>query len=223
MRTSLAIAGSDERFSPRRIYCVGRNYAAHVREMNEGADPRDPPFFFQKPTDALVETGATVPYPPMTNDLQYEVELVAAIIGGGRNISVETALSHVGFYGIGIDLTRRDLQFRAREKGWPWEMGKSFDHSAPMGPLSEVAAVGHDTRLITLSVDGEVRQKSTTARMIWSVAEIVANLSCQYKLQPGDLIMTGTPEGVGAVRPGQRIDAHAEGLSPLSITIGDPE
>jgi len=221
--TSLAIIGRDDRFAVRRIYCVGRNYAAHVREMNEGADPRDPPFFFQKPTDALVETGATVPYPPMTDDLQFEVELVAAITTGGRDIAVETALDHVGFYAIGIDLTRRDLQFRAREKGWPWEMGKSFDRSAPIGPLSAAGDVGHDTRAITLSVDGDMRQNSKTDHMIWSVAEIVANLSRQYRLMPGDLIMTGTPEGVGALRVGQRIEARADGLTPLSITIGDPE
>ena len=220
MTTSLAIMGRDARFTPRRIYCVGRNYAAHVMEMNEGADPRDPPFFFQKPTDALVETGSTIPYPPMTDDLQYEVELVAAIAVGGQNIAVESALDHVGFYGIGIDLTRRDLQFRSREKSWPWEMGKSFDHSAPVGPLSAASSIGHGTRSISLSVDGEMRQNSTTDHMIWSVTEIVANLSRYYLLVPGDLIMTGTPEGVGAVIPGQTIEAIAEGIQPLSITIG---
>ncbi|WP_108484897.1 fumarylacetoacetate hydrolase family protein [Oceaniglobus ichthyenteri] len=223
MTATLAITGRDERFTVRRIYCVGRNYAAHILEMNEGADPRDPPFFFQKPTDAVVETGATVPYPPMTDDLQFELELVAAITTGGREITVENALNHVGYYAIGIDLTRRDLQFRAREKSWPWEMGKSFDHSAPIGPLCPVGDAGHDTRAITLSVDGTERQNSTTAHMIWSVAEIIANLSRQYKLQPGDVIMTGTPEGVGAVTPGQKIKARADGLPPLSITIGGPE
>ncbi len=219
--TSLAIAGSQARFPVRRVYCVGRNYAAHVREMNEGADPRDPPFFFQKPADAVVETGGTAAYPPLTDDLHHEVELVAAIGIGGADIPEAKALDHVAFYGVGIDLTRRDLQFRAREKGWPWEMGKSFDQSAPVGPLTPAAQAGHGPRGITLTVDGALRQSSTTDHMIWSLAEIVAKLSEQYRLEPGDLILTGTPAGVGAVRPGAVLEAKADGLAPLTVTIGE--
>lgn len=222
-RPSLAVKGTAARFPVRRIYCVGRNYAAHVREMNEGADPRDPPFFFQKPADALVQSGAIVPYPAATEDLQFEVELVAAIGTGGADIGRQAALDHVAFYGVGIDLTRRDLQFRAREKSWPWEMGKSFDHSAPIGPLVPAEAAGHGRRKISLSVNGTPRQQSDTDHMIWSVAEIVAELSRQYRLVPGDLIMTGTPEGVGRVGVGDVLLAEAEGLEPLSVSIGESE
>ncbi len=220
-QASLAIAGSDQRFPVRRVYCVGRNYSRHVMEMNEGADPRDPPFFFQKPADAVVGDGATVPYPPLTDDLQHEVELVACIGTGGADIPVDRALDHVAFYGVGIDLTRRDLQFRAREKSWPWEMGKSFDHSAPIGPLTPADTAGHGVRGISLSVNGAVRQQSDTAHMTWSVAEIVAELSRQYRLEPGDIILTGTPEGVGALVPGDVVEARADGLAPLTLTIGD--
>lgn len=216
---SLAVAGSADRFPVRRIYCVGRNYLAHVREMQEGADERDPPFFFQKPADALVESGATIPYPPATVSFHHEVELVAAIGVGGERIALERALDHVWGYAVGIDLTRRDLQFTAREKSWPWEMGKSFDRSAPIGALVPAAVCGHGVREIALSVNGEPRQHSTTAYMTWSVAEIVAEISEQYRLEPGDLIMTGTPEGVGPLRPGDRAEATCEGLPPLSLTI----
>jgi allantoinase len=173
-QASLAISGTQSRFPVRRVYCVGRNYEKHVLEMNEGADLRDPPFFFQKPADAIVEDGATVPFPPMTDDLQHEVELVACIGTGGANIPVADALDHVAFYAVGIDLTRRDLQFRAREKSWPWEMGKSFDHSAPIGPLTPVSEAGHGVRGISLSVNGVERQNSDTAHMTWSVAEVIS-------------------------------------------------
>jgi fumarylpyruvate hydrolase len=217
---SLAIAGSGARFPVRRVYCVGRNYAAHVREMNGGTDPRDPPFFFLKPADAVVETGGTVPYPPGTESLHHEVELVAAIGTGGASIPAAEALGHVGFYGVGIDLTRRDLQTIAKGKGWPWEMGKAFDHSAPIGPLTPAAQAGHHTREISLTVDGRPRQTSTTDHMIWSVAEIVARLSEQYRLVAGDIILTGTPEGVGPVGPGAVLEAQAAGLAPLTVTIG---
>ncbi|MCU4652065.1 fumarylacetoacetate hydrolase family protein [Roseibacterium sp. SDUM158016] len=219
-QVSLAISGTTARFPVRRVYCVGRNYEKHVLEMNEGADLRDPPFFFQKPADAVVEDGATVPFPPMTEDLQHEVELVACIGTGGANIAVADALDHVAYYAVGIDLTRRDLQFRAREKSWPWEMGKSFDHSAPIGVLTPVSEAGHGVRGISLSVNGTERQNSDTAHMTWSVAEVVSRLSEQYRLEPGDIIMTGTPEGVGVIGPGDVVVARADGLPPLSITIG---
>ena len=216
---SLAVVGTTERFPIRRVYCVGRNYLAHVREMNEGADERDPPFFFQKPADAVVETGETVPYPPGTESLHFEVELVAAIGRDGADIAEADALDHVWGYAVGIDMTRRDLQFLAREKSWPWEMGKSFDHSAPIGPLTPAAEAGHGVRTLSLTLNGETRQHSTTAHMTWSVPEIVAKLSQQYRLVAGDLIMTGTPEGVGAVRPGARLEATCTGLAPLTVEI----
>lgn len=217
---SLAVAGTDGRFPVRRVYCVGRNYLAHVREMNEGADERDPPFFFQKPRDAVVEDGGRVPYPPMTKSFHYEGELVIAIGTAGANITPERALDHVFGYGVGIDLTRRDLQTVAKDKGWPWEMGKSFDRSAPCGPIARAADVGHrGDRGIVLTVNGATRQSSTIAHMTWSVPEIIAKLSEQYELQPGDLIMTGTPEGVGAVGPGDAIELRVEDLPPLRIVI----
>jgi len=219
-RATLPVVGSSDLFPVRRIYCVGRNYLAHVREMKEGADERDPPFFFQKPADAIVHDRETAPYPPGTANLHHEVELVVAIAKGGANIPLEAAHEHVYGYGVGIDLTRRDLQTVAKDKGWPWEMGKSFDRSAPIGALTPASATGHGDRRITLAVNGKTRQDSTTAHMTWSVAEIIAQLSRQYTLAPGDLIMTGTPEGVGAVVAGDRIEAAIDGLATLSVTIG---
>jgi fumarylpyruvate hydrolase len=218
--TSLAVTGQSARFPVRRIYCVGRNYLAHVREMN--GDERDPPFFFQKPADAIVPHGGTVPYPLGTEDLHHEVELVVAIGTGGDRIAEAAALEHVWGYAVGIDLTRRDLQAIAKEKRWPWEMGKAFDHGAPIGDLTPAAEAGHGVRDISLEVDGAVRQHSTTEHMIWSVPEIVAKLSLHYHLMPGDLIMTGTPEGVAAVGPGARLSARCTGLAPLDVTIGAP-
>ena len=217
---TLPIAGGSDAFPVRRIYLVGRNYLEHVREMKEGADERDPPFFFQKPRDAIMPDGATVPYPSATQSLHYELELVAAIGTGGRNIPSARALDHVYGYAIGIDLTRRDLQTIAKDKGWPWEMGKSFDHSAPCGPVHPAGDVGHGPRKIALKVNGAVRQNSTTAKMTWSVSEIISKLSEQYELAPGDIIYTGTPEGVGAVVPGDRLEGAIEGLGTLTISIG---
>jgi fumarylpyruvate hydrolase len=217
---SLAVEGEQARFPVRRIYCVGRNYLAHVREMNEGADERDPPFFFQKPRDSIVEDGGSVPYPALTKSLHHEVELVVAIAKGGANIPQAEALDHVYGYGVGIDLTRRDLQTVAKDKGWPWEMGKSFDHSAPCGPVHPAGDVGHGPRTIGLKVNGALRQNSTTAKMTWSVSEIISKLSEQYELAPGDIIYTGTPEGVGAVVPGDRLEGAIEGLGTLTISIG---
>ena len=216
---SLPVVGSDARFPVRRIYCVGRNYLAHVREMKEGADERDPPFFFQKPRDAIVPDGAEIPYPPLTKNLHHEVELVVGVGTGGANIPVARALEHVFGYGVGVDLTRRDLQTIAKDKGWPWEMGKAFDASAPLAALTPAAQAGHDVRTITLRVSGAIRQRSTTAHMTWSVAEIISNLSTHYRLEPGDVILTGTPEGVGPLLPGDRVEAEVEGLAPLSFII----
>ena len=220
---SLPIAGASERFPVRRIYCVGRNYLDHIREMKEG-DERDPPFFFQKPSDAVVESGASIPYPPDTEDFQFEVEFVVAIGRGGRNIALADALDHVFGYAVGIDLTRRDRQREMRALMLPWERGKAFDASAPCGPIHRASETGPIARgAITLEVDGQTRQRGDLAKMIWNVAEIVANLSASYALAPGDLIMTGTPAGVGPVRVGERLRGRIEGLTDLVVTIGPKE
>ena len=221
--TTVPILGADAAFQVRRIYCVGRNYLDHIREMKE-ADERDPPFFFQKPTDAIVPDGATIPYPPFTADYQFEIELVVAIGRGGRNIPVADALSHVFGYAIGLDMTRRDRQREAREKQLPWEMGKSFDQSAPCGPLHRAATCPRlDRGAITLAVNGQERQRGDLAAMIWNTPEIIAQLSAQYALAPGDLIFTGTPAGVGPVVPGDVLQGRIDGLGSLTITIGPAE
>jgi fumarylpyruvate hydrolase len=218
---ALPIVGSNVQFGIRRIYCVGRNYADHIREMKE-ADERDPPFFFQKPADSIVQEGSVVPYPPFTEDFQYEVELVVAIGRGGLDIPVEAALNHVFGYAIGLDMTRRDRQREANKRGLPWEVGKSFDHSAPCGPIHPAASVGHiGSGQISLAVNGKERQRGDIAQMIWNVPEIVANLSQQYELVPGDLILTGTPAGVGPLVPGDRMVATVAGLGEVAFTIGE--
>lgn len=218
--TLLPVAGGGS-FPVRRVYCVGRNYVSHIREMKE-ADERDPPFFFQKPRDSIVSNGAVVPYPPDTEDFQFEVELVAAIGTGGRNIDATAGLDHVWGYAIGIDLTRRDRQRDARDLRLPWEVGKSFDASAPCGDLLPACRIGHPgTGCIALFVNEKERQRGDLKEMIWTVAEIVAQLSRQVMLQPGDLIFTGTPAGVGPVVPGDRIETHIDGLVPLTISIGE--
>lgn len=217
---ALPVVGSSDLFAVRRIYCVGRNYLDHIREMKE-ADERDPPFFFQKPTDALVQHGATIPYPPYTDDYQHEIELVVAIGRAGRDVSVAQAQDLVFGYGVGLEMTRRDRQREARDRAWPWEMGKSFDQSAPCGPLHPAHSVGHPRAgAITLSVNGIERQRGDLSQLIWSVPEIIANLSAQYELKPGDLIFTGTPAGVGPLVPGDRLEGAIEGLGTLSITVG---
>ena len=220
---ALPITGATSRFPVRRLYCVGRNYVSHIREMKEG-DERDPPFFFQKPADALVFDGGTVPYPPATIDFQYEVELVVAIGTAGAFIPLDDALNHVYGYAVGIDMTRRDLQREARERQLPWEPGKSFDHSAPCGPIfrkEDVGDIGSGT--IRLSVNGVPHQQADLKQMIWNVPEIIANLSKQYRLEPGDLIFTGTPAGVGPVQVNDRIEATIAGLGSLSVTIASKE
>lgn len=216
---TVEIAGSGTRFPVHRIYCVGRNYAAHAREM--GADPqREPPFFFTKPADAVVANGQPVPYPPRTANLHHEIELVVAIGRGGRDIPPENALAHVLGYAVGNDLTRRDLQSAARDAGRPWDIAKGFDHSAPVSAIRRVAEVGHPERgTIWLEVNGESRQRADLSEMIWDVAEIIAELSTLFELQPGDLIFTGTPAGVGPLERGDSLVGGIDGLETLRTTI----
>ncbi|HQO30365.1 MAG TPA: fumarylacetoacetate hydrolase family protein [Accumulibacter sp.] len=212
------IVGSDAFFPVRRVYCVDRNYADHAAEM--GADSREPPFFFSKPADALVPGGGEVPYPPATGNLQHEVELVVALAAGGADIPPEEALDKVFGYTVGLDLTRRDLQMRAKDKGHPWDMGKGFDHSAPIAALQPVAVVGHPARgPIWLQVNGQSRQNGDLAQMSWKVAEVIANLSTYVRLTAGDLIFTGTPAGVSAVTRGDRLTAGIAGIGELSVTL----
>jgi len=219
----VAVAGSEEVLPVRRIFCVGRNYAAHAREMGNDPD-RDPPFFFTKPADAVVMDGETVAYPPETGNFHYEAELVAAIGKAGRDISEEEALSHVWGYAIGNDLTRRDLQLAARDKGRPWDFGKAFDRSAVIGPVHPAEKVGHpDKGSIKLTVNGEVKQDADLSELIWSVPEVISILSHSIALQPGDLIMTGTPAGVGPLAEGDKCVVFIEGLGEITTTIGPRE
>ncbi|MCK6405620.1 MAG: fumarylacetoacetate hydrolase family protein [Rhodocyclaceae bacterium] len=218
---SLAVAASDARFPIRRVYCVGRNYADHAREMgaHEQADGREPPFFFSKPADAVVPEG-DVPYPPATANLQHEIELVVALGRGGANIPVAEALDCVFGYAAGLDLTRRDLQARAKEKGHPWDMGKGFDASAPTGALHAVAQTGHPrSGAVWLRVNGETRQTGDLADMSWNVAEIIANLSTFVRLAPGDLIFTGTPAGVSTVVRGDVLEGGVDGVGSLRVRL----
>ena len=222
-RVTLPVAGSDALFPVRRIYCVGRNYAAHAREM--GFDPdREPPFFFCKPDNAVVVVpdGQTVEvaYPSMTTEYHHEIELVAAIGKAGCDIPAERANEHVYGYAVGLDMTRRALQLELRDKGRPWELGKAFDQSAPTGPLHPAAKIGHPTRgAVWVQVDDQDRQRSDIAKLIWSVPEIIANLSTWFELRPGDLIFTGTPEGVGAVQRGQTLRGGIDGLGELQVKV----
>jgi fumarylpyruvate hydrolase len=220
---SATIAGSDQRFPVGRIFCVGRNYAAHAREM--GSDPdREPPFFFSKFAQALVPGGGPVPYPPMTANYHYEAELVIAIGKEGAALSPASALAIVYGYATGLDMTRRDLQFEARDKGRPWDTGKNFAFSAPLGTIRPVEGHGHvDKGPIRLTVNGEVRQQADLTDLIWSSAEIIAHLSKYERLLPGDLIYTGTPAGVGPVEPTDIVEVTIEGLEPLKVTIQEPE
>ncbi|MGC4027680.1 MAG: fumarylacetoacetate hydrolase family protein [Steroidobacteraceae bacterium] len=218
-RVSVAVKGSEDRFPVRRIFCVGRNYAEHAREM--GGDPqREPPFFFTKPADALTESGVAVPYPPGTADLHHEVELVVAIGRGGARIAEEHALQHVFGYAVGNDLTRRDLQSAARKAGRPWDMAKGFDASAQIGRISAVERSGHPGDVaIWLAVNGAERQRSQLGQMIWPVPGIIAALSELVALAPGDLIYTGTPHGVGALSVGDEVSAGIDGLDELTFRI----
>ena len=219
-RPSLPILGDDRRFPVRRIFCVGRNYAAHAREM--GMDPaREDPIFFMKPASAVVEDGAVVPFPPATTELHHEVELVVAIGRPARELGEEEARDIIFGYAVGNDLTRRDLQRRMRELRGPWEIAKAFDASAPVGAIAPAARIGHPARgRIRLAVNGTVRQDADIAEMIWPVPRILARLSRLFALAPGDLVFTGTPEGVGPLQPGDAVEAEIEGVGRLGHRIG---
>jgi fumarylpyruvate hydrolase len=216
---SVAVAGSSARFPVRRVFCVGRNYAAHAREM--GSDPnREPPFFFTKPADAVVPASGAVPYPPSTNDMHHEIELVVALKAGGKDIDAAQALDLVWGYGVGLDLTRRDLQAVAKDAGRPWDMAKGFDASAPCGPLHPVSDVGHPAQArIWLEVNGTLRQEGNLDEMIWPIADVIASLSRLVTLAPGDLIYSGTPSGVGALQPGDRVRGGVDGVDTFELTI----
>ena len=221
-QVAVPVVGSDALFPVRRLYCVGRNYAAHAREM--GADERDPPFFFCKPDNTIVvcPPGRTVevPYPGHTSDYQHEIELVAAIGKGGRDIPVARANEHVFGYAVGLDMTRRDLQSQMKKQGRPWEVGKAFDQSAPIGPIHPAAKIGHPKQgALWVQVDGLDRQRSDIELVIWSVPETIAQLSTLFELQPGDLIYTGTPEGVNAVVRGQTMRGGIDGLGEILVKV----
>lgn len=219
---TVAVDGQAARFPVRRILCVGRNYASHAREM--GGDPdREPPFFFMKPADAVVDSGSVVPYPPETHDLHHEIELVVAIGARAFELPARQATSVIWGYAVGIDLTRRDLQKHAKEKARPWEWAKAFDHSAPVAPVRPVSEMGHLEREdIWLSVNGELRQQASLSEMIWSVPEIISVASRFVALEPGDLLFTGTPEGVGPLLPGDRVRGGVTSLVDIAIDIGPP-
>ena len=222
-QASAAIAGQAKRFPIRRIFCVGRNYAAHAREMGKDPD-REAPFFFTKPADAIVDTGASIPFPPETSNLHYEIELVVAIGTGGADIEVGKALDHVYGYAVGIDLTRRDLQQAAKDAGRPWDWGKAFDLSAPCAPLHTVEKVGHPAKgRIWLAVNGTVKQDADLTELIWPVRDIIAILSRSMTLKPGDLIMTGTPAGVGKIVAGDHVTGGIDGLGEIALTLEDAE
>jgi len=218
---AVMVAGSPKLFPVRRIWCVGRNYLEHIREM--GQDEREAPFFFAKPADALVSDGSTVPYPPLTKDLHFEVELVAALKSGGRKVPAARANDLIFGYAVGIDLTRRDLQIASRDIKRPWEIGKAFDASAPCGPLRSAQEIGHPAKgRIRLSVNGQVRQDGDLGQMIWNVPETIEKLSEMVELAAGDLIFTGTPSGVGATAPGDRLECEIDRVGKLSVKIGPP-
>jgi fumarylpyruvate hydrolase len=218
-QASVPVVGGG-RFPVRRIFCVGRNYAEHVREMG-GNPEREAPFFFTKPADAVLTGGADMPYPPQTANLHHEMELVVAIGVGGTDIPVEQALAHVWGYAAGIDMTRRDLQNDAKAARRPWDMSKGFDHSAPLGLLAPASRLPDPTNgAIELKVNGTIRQSSDLSQMIWSVAETVAFLSSFVTIAPGDLIFTGTPEGVGAVQRGDLLEGSVAGVGTVSVRIG---
>ncbi|MGQ0622176.1 MAG: fumarylacetoacetate hydrolase family protein [Panacagrimonas sp.] len=218
--SSLSVLGQDRRFPVNRIFCVGRNYAAHAREM--GHDEREPPFFFMKPASAAVDASAptSIPYPSMTSNFHHEIELVVAIGKSGAAIPIEQALEFVFGYAVGLDMTRRDLQFQARDKGRPWEFGKSFTASAPVGAISCASEIGHlKAGAISVAVNDKTRQSSDIGLMIWNVAESIAYLSRYEALQAGDLIMTGTPEGVGPVVVGDEMLGQIEGLRGIRVKV----
>ncbi len=220
-QASLPVDGQSERFPVRRVFCVGRNYADHAREMGNDPD-REPPFFFAKPADAVVPAEGTVPYPPLTADLHHEIELVVAIGTGGVSIDPASALDHVWGYAAGVDLTRRDLQAVAKKMSRPWENAKGFDASGPTTPLVPASRIGHPASgRIWISVNGDVRQQGDLAEQIWAVPDIIAHLSQSVRLEPGDIIFTGTPAGVAALQPGDRVEGGIDGIASFRFTIGD--
>jgi len=222
IRPAVPIEGTDETFPVHRIYCVGQNYVAHAREM--GSDPdREPPFYFMKPADAVVESGATIPWPSRTANLHHEVELVVAIGKAGSDIAAIEALEHVFGYAVGIDLTRRDLQAAAKAAGRPWDTAKGFDRSAPLSAIHQAADIGHpESGRIWLAVNDVVRQDGDLSQMIWRVAEAIAELSRYFELKAGDLLFTGTPAGVGALGPGDRLAGGIEGVGEIRLRIAAP-
>ena len=218
IRPSLPVRGTSERFPVRRIYCIGRNYADHAIEM--GHDPeKEPPFFFQKNAENIDSSGE-FPYPPETNDVHFEVEMIVALKSGGANIEIADAMQLVFGYGVGLDMTRRDLQGEMKKLGRPWEIGKAFERSAPMGPLVSIDETGQlDSGVISLSVDGTVRQNGDLNQMIWKVPEQIAYLSRFYDIAAGDLIMSGTPAGVGSIHKGEIMECRVDGLDPFVVKV----
>ncbi len=216
---AVSVRGRSERFPVRRIFCVGRNYAEHAREM--GMDPeREPPFFFTKPADAIVADGSRIAFPSRTANLHHEIELVLALGSGGRDIQTANALGHIFGYAVGLDLTRRDLQAAARKEGRPWDTAKGFDQSAPISAIVPAADIGHPRRgRILLAVNGGVRQQGDISDMIWKIPEIVAELSTYFELAAGDLIYSGTPAGVGPIEPGDQLEGSIEGIGTLALSI----
>jgi fumarylpyruvate hydrolase len=215
--TTLAVTGTDAPFPVARVYCVGRNYAEHSIEMGHDPD-REPPFFFMKPADAVVPPGR-LPFPTRTRELHHEIELVVALREGGRDIPEERALDHVFGYAVGLDMTRRDLQAEAKKAGRPWDMAKGFDQSAPTGSIRTVEDIGHPTKgAVWLRINGEPRQEGDLEQQIWTVPETISLLSTLVSLRPGDLIMTGTPKGVGQVEPGDHLEGHIDGVGDLSVS-----
>lgn len=219
---SIAVAGTAQRFAIRRVFCVGRNYAAHAREMGNDPD-REPPFFFCKPADAVVAAEGVLPYPSLTKNLHHEIEMVVAMGRGGRDIDSAQALSHVWGYGVGLDLTRRDLQDEAKKMSRPWDWAKGFDASAPCSALRPLAEVGHISRgRIWLEVNGRLRQEGDLRDLIWPVADVISYISRAVELQAGDLIFTGTPSGVGALQPGDAVRGGVEGLAEFHFDVAIP-
>ncbi len=216
--TTVPVDGADVAFPVHRVFCVGRNYAEHAVEMGHDPD-REPPFFFMKPADAVVPTGSTLPFPSATEDLHHEIELVVALERGGADIASDDALSHVFGYAVGLDMTRRDLQAAAKKAARPWDMAKGFDRSAPMSELRRAADIGHPEKgAIWLRINGEPRQEGDLSQQIWKAPETIAYLSTLIELRPGDLIMTGTPKGVGPVERGDRLEGHIDGVGDLTVT-----
>jgi fumarylpyruvate hydrolase len=217
-RASLPVKGSDDEFPVHRIYCVGRNYAAHAIEMGHDPD-KEPPFFFQKNPDNLL-VGKDFPYPPASNDVHFEFELVVALKSGGTDISIDEALGHVYGYAVALDMTRRDLQGEAKKAGRPWEVGKAFEHSAPCSAIVPATEIGHPASgALWLDIDGERRQDGDLNQMIWKIPEVISYLSSLFTLLPGDIIMTGTPAGVGPVAKGNRLHGEIEGVGKLDISV----